>query len=170
MSVILRQGVRYLLPILLLFSIFLLLRGHNAPGGGFVGGLVAAAAFALYAIAHGISATQRLLRVPTHALIVAGVTVAALSGLLGLLLGLPFLAGLWWEQTLPVVGKIGTPFTFDVGVYLLVIGSTLTIFFSLMETPMNPAAQVVSSGAAQAANPRTNSSSNKAGKRRAKRG
>ncbi|HMN02746.1 MAG TPA: MnhB domain-containing protein, partial [Geobacter anodireducens] len=62
-SLFLATAVRLLLPLLLLFSLFLLLRGHNEPGGGFVGGLVAAAAFALHALAHGVAAARRVLRV-----------------------------------------------------------------------------------------------------------
>lgn len=133
MSIILRQGAYLLLPILLLFSMFLLLRGHNLPGGGFAGGLVAATAFALYALSWGISAAEKLLRIPPRWLIIGGLIVAAGSGLLALLLGLPYLSGLWWDQPLPVLGKLGTPFVFDVGVYLVVVGVTLTIFFNLME-------------------------------------
>ena len=133
MSVIVRQGTYYLLPILLLFSLFLLLRGHNAPGGGFVGGLVAASAFALHAIAWDVPATQKVLRVSTGRLIATGLLVATASGLLGMILGMPFLSGLWWAQAIPVVGKLGTPFLFDAGVYLLVCGVALTILFALME-------------------------------------
>jgi multicomponent Na+:H+ antiporter subunit B len=133
MSMILRQGAHFLLPILLLVSIFLRLRGHNVPGGGFVGGLVAAAAFALFAIAWGVPAAQAALRVSTRQLILVGLVVALGSGLLGMFLGMPFLAGVWWDQPIPVVGKLGTPFVFDVGVYLAVIGVTLTILFALME-------------------------------------
>jgi multicomponent Na+:H+ antiporter subunit B len=134
MSVILRQGAHYLLPLLLMFSLFLLLRGHNAPGGGFVGGLVAATALALYATAWGVPAARSILRMPTRWLIVAGLALALASGPAGLVSGLPFLTGLWWDQAIPVVEKLGTPFTFDVGVYLVVTGVTLTIFFALMET------------------------------------
>ncbi len=64
-SLILSTATRYMLPLLLLFSIFLLLRGHNEPGGGFVGGLVAAAAFALYAIAFDVATARRTLGVET---------------------------------------------------------------------------------------------------------
>jgi multicomponent Na+:H+ antiporter subunit B len=133
MSVVLRQGASLLLPILLVFSLFLLMRGHNLPGGGFVGGLVAATAFALFATANGVPAARQLLPVAPRQLMVAGLAVACVSGLLAFTLGLPYLSGLWWDQPIPVMGKLGTPFVFDVGVYLVVIGVTLTILFSLME-------------------------------------
>jgi len=76
-SLILSTATRLLLPLLLMFSIFLLLRGHNEPGGGFVGGLVAAAAFALHAIAYSVAATRRLLIIDPRALIGTGLLIAA---------------------------------------------------------------------------------------------
>ena len=132
-SLILTTATRYLLPLLLLFSFFLLLRGHNEPGGGFVGGLVAAAAFALYAIAEDVSSTRQILKVEPRLLIAVGVLTATASGVLPLLTGQPFLTALWFKQPLPVLGKVGTPLFFDIGVYLLVLGVTLKIIFSLAE-------------------------------------
>ena len=132
-SLILSTATRYLLPLLLLFSFFLLLRGHNEPGGGFEGGLVAAAAFALYSIALDVQSTRQVLKVQPRTLICAGILTAAASGLLSLLTGKPFLTALWLKQPLPVLGKVGTPFLFDTGVYLLVLGVTLMIIFALAE-------------------------------------
>ncbi|MDZ7269028.1 MAG: Na+/H+ antiporter subunit B [candidate division KSB1 bacterium] len=132
-SLILSVAVRSLLPLLLLFSVFLLIRGHNEPGGGFVGGLVAAAAFALYAIAEGIAKVRQALRVDPRTLIGAGLVVALGSGLLSLLQGRPFMTGLWYQQPVPVLGKVGTPVLFDLGVYLVVVGIILTIILNLAE-------------------------------------
>jgi multicomponent Na+:H+ antiporter subunit B len=132
-SLILSTATRYLLPLLLLASVYLLLRGHNAPGGGFVGGLVAAAAFTLYVISDGVAAGRRLLRVDPHNLIGSGLLTALGSGLLGPLLGAPFLVGLWLPEPLPVVGKMGTPILFDIGVYLTVLGVMLLTVFALAE-------------------------------------
>lgn len=132
-SMILSTATRYLLPLLLMFSIFLLLRGHNEPGGGFVGGLVAAAALALYAMALGLRSARQVLAIDPRTLIYVGLLTAAVSGLPALFRGLEFMTGLWSTQTLPVIGKLGTPLLFDVGVYLVVIGVTLTIIFALME-------------------------------------
>jgi multicomponent Na+:H+ antiporter subunit B len=130
---ILSTATRYLLPLLLMFSIFLLLRGHNEPGGGFVGGLVAAAALALYAMALGLRATRQVLGLDSRSLIYVGLLAAGISGLPALFSGQTFMTGLWSSQALPVIGKLGTPLLFDVGVYLVVIGVTLTIIFALME-------------------------------------
>ncbi len=132
-SLILSTATRYLLPLLLMFSIFLLLRGHNEPGGGFVGGLVAAAALALYAMALGLRSARQVLGIDPRSLIYFGLLAAAASGLPALFNGLEFMTGLWTTQALPVIGKLGTPLLFDVGVYLVVIGVTLTIIFALME-------------------------------------
>lgn len=133
-TVILATGTRYILPLMLLFSVFLLLRGHNDPGGGFVGGLVAASAFALYALAYNVEQARASLRVEPRRLIGFGLLLIIISGVLGLLNNQPFLTGLWLETPVPVLGKLGTPVLFDVGVYFGVIGVTLTIIFSLAES------------------------------------
>lgn len=132
-SVVLRTATRYLLPLLLLFSVFALLRGHNEPGGGFVGGLVAATAFALYAIGFGVVPARQLLQVSPRRLIGVGLLVAASSGMIGLLGGDPFMTARWDTREIPVIGKLGTPLLFDIGVYLAVIGVALTIIFALAE-------------------------------------
>jgi multicomponent Na+:H+ antiporter subunit B len=132
-SIVLRTATRYLLPLLLLFSVFALLRGHNEPGGGFVGGLVAATAFALYAIGYGVDPARQLLQVSPRRLIGIGLLVAAASGLIGMVWGDPFMTARWDTREIPVVGKLGTPLLFDIGVYLVVIGVTLTIIFALIE-------------------------------------
>jgi multicomponent Na+:H+ antiporter subunit B len=132
-SIILYLAARYLMPLLMVFSVFLLIRGHNEIGGGFVGGLVAAAAFILYAIANNVQDARRILRIHPRSLIASGLLVALLSGLIGWLSGKPFMTGLWLKDPLPVIGKIGTPLLFDVGVYLVVIGVTLLIIFTLAE-------------------------------------
>jgi multicomponent Na+:H+ antiporter subunit B len=132
-SLILATSIRLLLPLMLLFSLFLLLRGHNEPGGGFVGGLVVAAAFALYTLAHGEKEGRRMLRVAPLQLVATGLLIALTSGLLPLLAGLPFLTALWSSVPAPVIGHAGTPLLFDLGVYLLVAGMSLLIIFTLME-------------------------------------
>jgi multicomponent Na+:H+ antiporter subunit B len=132
-SPILRSGARFLVPLMLLFSLFLLVRGHNEPGGGFVGGLVAATAFALVLLTEGLAAARRLLRVAPLAFVAAGLAVALASGLPPLVRGWPYMTGLWLKVPLPVVGKVGSPVVFDVGVYLVVLGIVLAILFSLAE-------------------------------------
>ena len=128
-SLILRTATRMLMPLLLLFGIFELLRGHNAPGGGFAGGLVVSAAYALHAFAFGAAAARRALLAAPSRLIGVGLLLALGSGLLPLALGRAFLTALWLD---PGIG-IGTPLLFDLGVFLVVIGVVLTMIFTLAE-------------------------------------
>lgn len=134
-SLILRTTTRYLTPLLLIFSVFLLWRGHNQPGGGFAGGLVAAATFALLSIAFGAAQARRVLQVEPHVLIGIGLLIALASGVIGMLSGYPFMTGVWGYLQLPGFAPVdvGTPVLFDLGVYLVVIGVTLLIIFSLEE-------------------------------------
>jgi multicomponent Na+:H+ antiporter subunit A len=132
-SPILQAGPRFLVLLMLVFSVFLLVRGHNEPGGGFVGGLVAATAFALVLLASGVDQARRLLRWDPVAFVGLGLLVALVSGLPPLLSGAPFQEGRWLKTPLPVIGKLGSPVVFDVGVYLVVLGITLTILFALAE-------------------------------------
>ena len=133
-SSILQTATNYLLPLLLLFSVFILLRGHYLPGGGFVGGLIAATAFVLHMFAHGISETQKLLRIHPGFLMPTGLSLAILSGFTPKVIsGLPFLTGMWFSEPVPVLGLIGTALFFDTGVYLVVVGVSLTILFTISE-------------------------------------
>ena len=134
-GLILPTATTYLMPVLLLLSIFLLLRGHNEPGGGFAGGLVAAAAFVLLSVASGVSVARRALQVDPRSLIGVGLVLMIVSGFLGpLLYGEPYLTSHWWK--VPVGDyevALGTPLLFDIGVYLGVAGTILLIVFSLEE-------------------------------------
>ncbi|NMB80420.1 MAG: Na+/H+ antiporter subunit B [Ignavibacteria bacterium] len=132
-SIILSTAVKYLIPLLLVFSFFLLLRGHNEPGGGFVGGLIAAAAYAIYTIANGVENAKQFLRIEPLFLIALGLLIALVSGLISLFAGEIFMTGLWMKNEIPVIGKIGTPILFDVGVYFLVLGIVTKIIFPLAE-------------------------------------
>ena len=132
-SLILSTASRLLLPLLLLFSLFLLVRGHNEAGGGFVGGLVAAAAFALHALALGVDEGKRALGIEPRLLVASGLTISLVAGSVSILAGFPFLTGLWSEAAVPAIGSFGTPVLFDAGVYLVVTGMVLLVVFSLME-------------------------------------
>jgi multicomponent Na+:H+ antiporter subunit B len=133
-SLILRAAARVLMPLLLLFAVFLLLRGHNEPGGGFVAGLVAAVAFVLRVLAEGAESARAALLVNPSRLLGTGLLAALASGLVPLPLGRPFLTACWTE-----VGPsgfrvlVGTPLLFDLGVCLVVIGVVLTMTFSMAE-------------------------------------
>lgn len=132
-SVILSTVSRLITALLLMFSVFLLIRGHNLPGGGFVGGLVAASAFVLQMLAEGPRSARRLLAIDPAKLIGIGLAVAAASGIPAFFHGTAFLTGYWGKTVWPVLGKLGTPLVFDTGVYITVVGVACLIVFSLGE-------------------------------------
>lgn len=134
-SIILCTATRFLMPMILLFSAFLLLRGHHLPGGGFVGGLVAAAAFALYTFAFSPREARLLLRADPRSLVGLGLLLALASGSASLVLGQPFLTGQWQTFTVPQWGSVelGTPLLFDLGIYLVVMGATLAMILTMAE-------------------------------------
>jgi multicomponent Na+:H+ antiporter subunit B len=111
--------------------VFLLLRGHDSPGGGFTGGLVASTGLVLYGLAYGPRAVRRALRVNLKALVGIGLAVGLASALVGPILGKPFFSAVWWYP--PVGPKIGTPAIFDIGVYVVVLGVVLTIMLAREE-------------------------------------
>ena len=133
-SIILRTATNYILPLLLMFSVFILLRGHYLPGGGFVGGLIAAVAFVLHMLANGLEETRKLLMIHPGYLLPFGLSLTLLSGFAPVILtGDPFMTGVWMNEAIPVIGKIGSALFFDLGVYVVVFGVTLTIIFTINE-------------------------------------
>lgn len=120
-SLILRASARHVLWAAVALSLFVLLRGHNEPGGGFIGGLIGALGFVFHAIALGPAATRRVLRLDPVAWAGIGLLLATASGLPAMLVhGEPLLTHKWLDG-LP----IGTAVPFDIGVYLVVVGFAL---------------------------------------------
>lgn len=132
-SLILQTSSKLILPLMMIFSFFLLLRGHNEPGGGFIGGLVASAGFILYSLAFSVEETKSILKVNPLNLIITGLLIALFSGIYPLLFSKLFMTGLWTDFELPIIGKLGTPFIFDIGVYFVVLGIAVSIIFSISE-------------------------------------
>lgn len=132
-SVILSVTARLIVPVMLLFSVYLLFRGHNLPGGGFIGGLTAGVALIFHAFAGGTERTERVFRLDPLNWIAAGLLLALGSGLWGMAFGNAFLEGHWLPWDIPVLPKLGTPFFFDIGVYVVVIGCTVLIAFRVMK-------------------------------------
>jgi len=134
-SLILKTATRLLVGLILTFAVYLLLRGHNAPGGGFAAALVAGTGFALFAIAEGPAVVRQALRMAPRKIAMAGLALAFGSGLAAPLVGRPFLTGIWWisknGQTQELA--IGTPLFFDVGVFFAVLGTILTLILALEE-------------------------------------
>ncbi|MBZ9539241.1 monovalent cation/H+ antiporter subunit A [Modicisalibacter tunisiensis] len=134
-----------ILPLALLVSVFIFLRGHNAPGGGFIAGLVTAVALILIYIARGVDWSQRRLSFQYQPIAVAGVGVAALTGLGSWAFGHPFLTSSFGHFHIPLIGdvELATAMLFDLGVYLTVVGATLMILANLgkLTTPHRPSKQ-----------------------------
>jgi multicomponent Na+:H+ antiporter subunit B len=177
-TVILGTAIRLLIPVFQLFSLYILFRGHNHPGGGFIGGLVGSIAFIFYGMAYGprksllgpfnlqffvenkadyrrrtrfyfharrrhallrhqtgerVRWHRRVYRLEPLYLVGLGLLLATTSGLFGMLGQQPYMAALWTDFYLPIIGRPGTPILFDVGVYLLVVGVVLKITFIMSE-------------------------------------
>ncbi|MEL6599808.1 MAG: Na+/H+ antiporter subunit B [Pseudomonadota bacterium] len=135
-SFILTTGTRYIVALLLLFSIYMLLRGHNEPGGGFIGGLIGATGFVLYAVACGTKEARAALRVLPQSIAMVGLGIALAAGMFAGLFGDPLFTGQWLylggskeEGGLP----LSTVLAFDIGVYLVVFGAILTLVFAMEE-------------------------------------
>ncbi len=120
-----------LIPTFGLFSVYLLLRGHDYSGGGFIGALAISIVIVFHAMVFGSGTTKKRFRLNLLALIASGLLLAAFSGAVSFFTGAPFLTAHWFQ--LPFIGKMGTPIFFDIGVYIVVIGITLKITFSLIE-------------------------------------
>lgn len=135
-SILLYYWAHVLKAVMLLLSVLWLLGGHNEPGGGFVGGLMAATAFILHALALNVKASRRAVPFTPKTMIAMGLGFALSSGLAGVLMGSPFLTGEWGSVVLPVTGKLtlGTPLLFDMGVYFVVAGVVLSIVFAMLES------------------------------------
>jgi len=135
-SIIFTTASRLLMGLMLLFSIFLLWRGHNAPGGGFIGGLVAAAGLVVYGLANGTPAMRAILRAEPGSIAITGLLLSVLAGVLPALAGQDFLTGLWLFIGASETDKglaLGTPLLFDIGVYLTVLGGVAGMVVALEE-------------------------------------
>ena len=136
-SLILRTATLIVLPLQMVFSIFLLLRGHDEPGGGFIGGLVASGALALFLYAYGVQALNRLLVISTKDLLAVGLLLGLVATVPAVFLGEAFFTAQWLQFSLgDNLIKLSTVLVFDVGVYLTVIGTLGTMFTALAESQL----------------------------------
>ena len=131
-TVIFRTIAPLIVAIMLVFSVYVCLRGHNEPGGGFIGGLIAASAIAILGMSGGADAARRALRIDPLSIAGFGVFIAGLSGLLSLFTGSPFMTSIWLylelgQTTVP----LSTPMVFDIGVYFVVFGTIAAIALAL---------------------------------------
>lgn len=136
-SIIFQAGARLLVSLLLVFSVFMLLRGHNLPGGGFIGGLIGATGFIFYTISSGTDAAREALRLAPEKIAMVGLGIALFAGFAAIFGGDIFFTGQWLflgatedDKGLP----LSTVLIFDIGVYLVVMGSILSLTFALEES------------------------------------
>ncbi|BBP44685.1 monovalent cation/H+ antiporter subunit A [Thiosulfatimonas sediminis] len=124
---ILQTFSRIILPLMLLIAVFILLRGHNLPGGGFIAGLITAIAITLLYLANGIFWSHQHLAINMQKVIALGLLCSALTGLAALLFDYPFLTSAFTHFDLPLIGKIelASALGFDLGVFLVVVGTTV---------------------------------------------
>ena len=129
-SPILRVVMRLIMPLTLLFAGYMAIKGHNEPGGGFIGGLVAAVVLVLYHMTFGPEALERMIPVHPRILLFVGLGLAVGTAVFPLLLGWPLLTS-YVNHHVPLFGEVEVEFAsaliFDVGVFLVVVGVSVGI-------------------------------------------
>lgn len=132
-DLILQTATKLLVFVILTFSVYVLFAGHHNPGGGFIGGLITASAIVLLYIAFDAKTVNEIIPLDFKLIGVVGVLLAVGTAASSLFFGQPFLSGAHLEANVPLIGKIelGSALIFDIGVYLTVIGTTLTIITSI---------------------------------------
>ncbi|HEY0033111.1 MAG TPA: MnhB domain-containing protein [Devosia sp.] len=131
-SLIFRTTGPIIVGAMLVFAIYICLRGHNEPGGGFIGGLIAASAIAVLGISSGPDVARRALRFDPVAIAAFGLLLAASSGLMSLFTGNSFLTSIWIDLDLGGANlPLSTPLLFDIGVFLVVLGAISAIGLGL---------------------------------------
>ncbi|WP_299816671.1 Na(+)/H(+) antiporter subunit B [uncultured Roseibium sp.] len=133
-TIIFRTIAPFLTALMVLFSVFVLLRGHNEPGGGFIGGLIAASALAIFGIACGVASVRRALYFHPMSVSAFGLFLGALAGMLSFFKAQAFMTSQWLIFDLfGVEIALSTPLVFDIGVYLVVVGAIGSIALALEE-------------------------------------
>jgi multisubunit Na+/H+ antiporter MnhB subunit len=128
-TVVLNTIARIILPLLLMFSLYLLGRGHNSPGGGFIAGVLAGLTIALQLNVFGIKYVRNIFVFDSISIIFLGLLMAAGTGFVSIVFGFPFLTSSFKIINLPLLGKveIASAFFFDVGIFLVVVGTVSAI-------------------------------------------
>lgn len=134
-DVFLQTAIKILVFIIMTFSIYILFAGHHNPGGGFIGGLITASALVLLYIAFDLQSVRDMMPVDFNQLAAAGVIVSVLTGTVSFLFNVPFLTQTFTYVNLPLLGEteLASAVIFDLGVYMTVIGATMTIITSISE-------------------------------------
>ncbi len=132
-TIIFRTAAPLLVATMLVFSVYVCLRGHNEPGGGFIGGLIAASSIAILGMASGAKQAREALKFDPLSIAGFGVFIAALSGLASIFIEAPFLTSIWLYLPLgdTTTVPLSTPLIFDIGVYLVVFGTLSAVALAL---------------------------------------
>ncbi|WP_042352176.1 Na(+)/H(+) antiporter subunit B [Bacillus massiliigorillae] len=135
-DIILQTATKVIAFVIILFSIRLFFSGHYYAGGGFVGGLMTSAALVLIMIAFDMKTVEWILPINYRFLIGIGLLTSVSTGLIGVFMGDPFLTHYFGYFDLPILGKtsLHTAALFDLGVYFVVVGVTMTIIKSIGES------------------------------------
>jgi len=137
-SFILRSVARFAFFIVNIFAVYLMLRGHNAPGGGFIAGVTSAVSLVMLHLALGVEETYRIVRFDPARLAAWGLLLAALTPTASMLFGDNFFDHYMFHVEVPLLGELhfGTTLAFDVGVYLVVVGIACKMIFTLAQSTM----------------------------------
>lgn len=132
-NLILKSTTSLIVFVLLGFAIYLLFAGHNSPGGGFVGGLTTSAAILLLFMSFGEESVKRFLPINFIYLVPLGLLIATVTGLGAVIFNEPFLTHVMYSLYVPFFGfiDIGTAMFFDIGVYVTVLGTTMSIILTI---------------------------------------
>lgn len=134
-DIILKTATSIIVFIILTFAVYLFLIGHNAPGGGFVGGLITASAFVLLYTVYGFKTMENVLKVNFRIVLATGLFIAVAMGTVSIFVGEPFLTQTFGHFHFPIFGdvELATAMIFDFGIFLTVIGVTMTIILAISE-------------------------------------
>lgn len=135
-DVILQTTTKAVVFIILTFSIFIFFSGHHDPGGGFIGGLMTASGFILLYLAFDIKTMKQVIPIDFKKVAATGLLIAVLTGMGSFYYGEPFLTHTFGYFDLPILGEdteLATALFFDLGVYLTVVGVTMTIILTIGE-------------------------------------
>ena len=134
-SLILRTAMRLIVPLSLLFATYMALKGHNAPGGGFIGGLIASVALVLHRMSHGAQALRQLVPIHPRDLVVTGLLLAVATTAAPLLMGAPALTSKvnWHVPGMDQPIHFSSAMVFDLGVLLVVVGVSVGMIVRLSE-------------------------------------
>lgn len=134
-DIILKTATSMIVFVILAFAVYLFLVGHNAPGGGFVGGLITSSAFVLLYMVYGFKTMENVMKVNFRVVLAIGLLIAVTTGVGSLFFGKPFLTHTFGDFHFPIFGEVelATAMIFDFGIFLTVIGVTMTIILAIAE-------------------------------------